>query len=102
MFMSGIDETIAYLVEKFKIKGKLTDKEKFSFFFHLKDELIRVSEMERSGQASLVSQMPRNEKTKSRSNHHPAGKHSPKLWSWIYWRKEDPEKAQRIKKMPYD
>lgn len=99
--MSGIDETIAYLVEKFKIKGKLTDKEKFSFFFHLKDELVRVSEMERSGQASLVSQMPRT-KSKAKIKPSPRRQTFPEIMELDLLAKEDPEKAQRIKKMPYD
>lgn len=99
--MSGIDETIAYLVEKFKIKGSLTDKEKFSFFFHLKDELIRVSEMERSGQASLVSQMT-SSKGKSKIKPSPRRKQFPEVMELALLSGKDPIKAAAIKRLPYE
>lgn len=101
LVMDGVDACIDYLVAKKKIKGKLTDKEKFSFFFHLKDELIRVSEMERSGEASLVSRMP-SSKGKSKIKPSPRRASFPELMELDLLAKGDPEKAQRIKLMPYE
>src|SRR5690554_1797140 len=101
LVMDGVEEVISYLVSKYNIKGKISDKEKFSFFFHLKDELVRVSEMERTGEASLVSRMSAKV-GKSKVKPSPRRATFPELMELDLLAKGDPEKAQRIKKMPYE
>ena len=99
--MEGVEQIINYLAEKYKVKGKLSDNDRLSFYFHIKDELLRVAEMERSGEASLVSQMTAS-KTKGKIKPSPRRQSFPELMELDLLSNGDPIKAQIIKKMKYE
>lgn len=44
--MVSIKEVIDYIVTKFDVKGKITEKQIFSFYFWLKDEMQKIAERE--------------------------------------------------------
>lgn len=101
LMQEGVDACVDYIVKKYKVKGKINQRDKISFFFHIKDELIRVAEMERSGEASLVSRMTAKA-NKSKVKPSPRRATFPEIMELDLLSKGDPEKAQRIKKMPYE
>lgn len=99
--MEGVEQIINYLVEKYNIKGKLSDNDRLSFYFHIKDELLRVAEMERTGEASLVSRMTAT-KTKAKIKPSPRRQSFPEVMELDILSNGDPIKAQIIKKMKYE
>lgn len=99
LMMDGVTEVTDYLIEKYKIKGDTSHRSRFSFYFHLKDELLKVAKMEREGEGRIVPH--RKPKKKSGIKPSPRRNHFPELLELDILSQGDVLRAQEIKRLPY-
>lgn len=93
LMMNGLDELISYFEKKYNLKN-VTLAEKVSFYFFVKDELVRISQMEMQALTPMVTQ-------KSNVIPSPRSKEHPALMELHMLSDGCPLKAKKIKKLKY-
>lgn len=93
--LEGVEQTINYICDEFNLINNFNQKDKFSFYFWLKDELEKVAKLERMELTPKI-------KSKNKIKSSPRAKEYSHLLELHELSGGNPVLAEEIKIMPYE